>query len=177
MESGEKPWKVTKNKIPTNKIYVVLDGHLSNTAGKMFWGTLTSSLGSPHPLTPSLSSLHPQALPRDHSPHPLSQCPLTPSTSPYPPLSPSPPSPPIPPSPHLLAVVLALDRVDCATGRRGQGELKLGVLAEAARVAEERVLLVVVDRPDKATRKLITVSRRPTDARIIIYRPVLDFRI
>ena len=45
----------------------------------------------------------------------------------------------------LLAVVLALDGVDGAARSAGEGVLELGVLAEAAGVAEEGVLLVVVD--------------------------------
>ena len=49
---------------------------------------------------------------------------------------------------HLLAVVLAVDGVDGAAGASGETVVELGVLAEAARVAEERVLLVVVDCPE-----------------------------
>ena len=45
----------------------------------------------------------------------------------------------------LLAVLLALDGVDGAAGPGRQRVLELGVLAEAAGVTQERVLLVVVD--------------------------------
>ena len=45
----------------------------------------------------------------------------------------------------LLAVLLVLDGVDGAAGAAVQRVVELGVLAVAARVAQERVLLVVVD--------------------------------
>lgn len=49
--------------------------------------------------------------------------------------------------PYLLPVLFVLDGIDSAAGPRSQGVVKLGVLAESARVTQERVLLVIVDGP------------------------------
>lgn len=46
---------------------------------------------------------------------------------------------------YLLPVLFVLDGIDSAAGSRSQGVVKLGVLAESARVTQERVLLVIVD--------------------------------
>ena len=54
----------------------------------------------------------------------------------------------------LLPVLLALDRINRAARLGRQRVLELGVLAEPAGVAQERVLLVVVDGPACAGRRL-----------------------
>lgn len=48
---------------------------------------------------------------------------------------------------YLLSVLFIFDRVDSAAGLGCQGVVKLGIFAEAARVAEKWVLLIVVDGP------------------------------
>lgn len=47
---------------------------------------------------------------------------------------------------HFLPLLVVLDGIDGAAGARRQRVVKLRVLAEAARVTEERVLLVVIYR-------------------------------
>ena len=65
----------------------------------------------------------------------------------------------------LLSVLLVLDGVDAAAGPAVQSVLKLCVLAEAAGVAEEGVLFVVVDASALVTLEhvLTTVA---TDSRV-----------
>lgn len=48
---------------------------------------------------------------------------------------------------YLLAVLIILYRVHSTAGLGLQGEVKLGVLAEPTGIAEEGVLLVIVDGP------------------------------
>jgi hypothetical protein len=48
---------------------------------------------------------------------------------------------------YLLPVLLVLYGIDGTAWLGGEREVELVVLAEAARIAQERVLLVVVDRP------------------------------
>ena len=46
---------------------------------------------------------------------------------------------------HLLSIVLILNRVHSTALFGSQAEVKLGVLAETTRIAQERILLIVVD--------------------------------
>ena len=46
----------------------------------------------------------------------------------------------------LLPIILILDGVHCRAGLRCCRQLKLGILAEAARVTEEGILFIIVDR-------------------------------
>ena len=53
----------------------------------------------------------------------------------------------VPTRTYLLAIFLILDWVDGTAWLRREGEVKLGVLTEAARVTQERILLIVVYGP------------------------------
>ena len=50
------------------------------------------------------------------------------------------------PHPNLFPVVFVLNGIDGAAGFGGERVIELGVLAEAASVAKERILFVVIDR-------------------------------
>lgn len=58
----------------------------------------------------------------------------------------------------LVAIFVVLDGINSAAGSRCQRVVKLGVFAEPAAVAQERVFLVVVDRPVR----LMNVSQQFT---------------
>ena len=51
-------------------------------------------------------------------------------------------------APYLLPVLLVLDGIHSAAGFGVQHEVKAGVFAETTRVAQEGVLLVVIDGPE-----------------------------
>lgn len=56
-------------------------------------------------------------------------------------------------APDLFPVLLILNWIHCAAGLGIQHEVKASVLAEPAGVAEEGVLLVIIDGPGKEGRK------------------------